>query len=372
MNALLMFLIFTTLSWALLGLVTSALIRFVHHAGLCYRLLVAVMLLGLAVPLLQTINTTVNGPSAPLFLCQDVDLRLNSNGIETIHQEEFRQPHSAALPWLSENSKGLLVCIYGVGVLMMGAILISRLIRTARFLVQCQPVMDPATLELWRQVADRSPWRDRVRLVTSEEVHYPCCGGYLHPVLVLPECREGLNHDALRWALRHELVHLARRDAWIALLQGIATTLSWFHPAAWWCTSQVNRWREASCDQEVIEHSGSRQSYAHALLGFVERAVVGARLQQPILLQSAGTASQLKWRIQRLALGQGTSPSRLRWSSLLLLSLLLLLAVGQVGFASSLLAPFNRSSVQEKFVELKEVYLKDQKQISRRITSIAR
>ena len=89
-------------------------------------------------------------------------------------------------------------------------------------------------------------------------------------VVLLPERRDvaALPPGVLEWALRHELVHLERGDPWAALFQSAVTALLWFHPAAWWLSAEIGRQRELSCDQQVVEGSGRRRSYALALLEF--------------------------------------------------------------------------------------------------------
>jgi len=91
-----------------------------------------------------------------------------------------------------------------------------------------------------------------------------CVPATCHPIRASAAIAPGV----LEWALRHELVHLERGDAWAALFQSAVTALLWFHPAAWWLSSEIGRLRELSCDRQVVEGSGRRKSYALALLEY--------------------------------------------------------------------------------------------------------
>jgi beta-lactamase regulating signal transducer with metallopeptidase domain len=200
----------------------------------------------------------------------------------------------------SESTGQFLLTAYIVGAGSVAVYQTIRLLRTINFLARCRPVTDPQILELWQAVAGGSELCDRLRLLRSDEIHCPCCWGLLRPRLVLPADGRACNLDALRWSFRHELVHLERGDSWIVLWQSLFLTLYWYHPAAWWLSRGLNWWREASCDQVVVQRAGKRKSYALALVSFAESPVPTVLGRQVTFMHSVGTLYCLRDRLELL------------------------------------------------------------------------
>jgi len=208
--------------------------------------------------------------------------------------------------------------LWASGALLVLGWHLLRLAATARMLARCEPVADPQVHAAWRKVARGSRLRERVRLLTGDHVHSPGCFGLLRPVLVVPR-RAGAPEDreALECALLHELVHLERGDARVALLAAVARAAFWFHPVVWWITKQLERLRESSCDLAVVRRTGRPKSYALALLSYAVDAedptpLTGwsaARSACPTLLHWTHSPSQLRRRIEMLA-NQRPAPSR--------------------------------------------------------------
>ena len=64
----------------------------------------------------------------------------------------------------------------------------------------------------------------------------------------------------------HELMHVARRDWLVNLLEELVLTLFWFHPAVWWAMRSIRLAREQVVDSNVVALTGARKPYLHALL----------------------------------------------------------------------------------------------------------
>jgi beta-lactamase regulating signal transducer with metallopeptidase domain len=224
--------------------------------------------------------------------------------------------------------------VYVVGAAFTAVYQGARLIRTSLFLAQCRPLADASILALWRQVAGRSPLCSRVRLVTSRTIRSPCCWGLVHRYLVLPVDVERRGLDALEWSLRHELVHLERRDGWMAVGQSVFLAIYWCHPVAWWLSRQLDWWREASCDQVVVERTGQRRSYARALVRFAELSDETVRRLCPAFLRSAAPHSQLWDRVKLLArVNRDTTQKRGKYCGIMALAMLSFIATGQLAAA---------------------------------------
>jgi uncharacterized protein (TIGR03435 family) len=149
---------------------------------------------------------------------------------------------------------------------------------------------------LRQRVADlarRMAIRRHVELVTSIRSESPGVIGWLRPLILLPPATLiGLTTIQLDAVLAHELAHVRRHDYAVNIVQMIAETLLFYHPAVWWVSKQLRTERELCCDDEAVRVCGDRAAYARAL-------VTMARLQNPSLAIGANGGS-LRDRVHRL------------------------------------------------------------------------
>ncbi len=124
-----------------------------------------------------------------------------------------------------------------------------------------------------------APWRERLEhlaralrvtrpvvLLESSLTGVPVVIGHLKPVILIPVgLLTGLPSEQLETILLHELAHVLRHDYLINLLQTIAESLLFYHPATWWISSVICDERENCCDDLVVAASGDAHRYALAL-----------------------------------------------------------------------------------------------------------
>ncbi|HEV8145912.1 MAG TPA: M56 family metallopeptidase [Bryobacteraceae bacterium] len=122
----------------------------------------------------------------------------------------------------------------------------------------------------WQQTLDRLIERMHVsrsvRLVATDRVDSPAVIGWIRPVILAPVgllC--GLAPEQVEALLAHELAHVRRHDYLVNVLQGIAESLLFYHPAVWWISSQIRAEREHCCDDLAVAASGDVLVYARAL-----------------------------------------------------------------------------------------------------------
>jgi beta-lactamase regulating signal transducer with metallopeptidase domain len=152
----------------------------------------------------------------------------------------------------------------------------------------------------WQQTLDRLIERMHVsrsvRLLPTDRVDSPSVIGWLRPVILAPvSVLCGLAPEQVEALLTHELAHVRRHDYLVNVLQGIAESLLFYHPAVWWISHQIRTEREHCCDDLAVAASGDVLVYARALaeLESMRPAHFKAAL-------SANDGSLLR-RIQRLA-----------------------------------------------------------------------
>lgn len=200
-----------------------------------------------------------------------------------------------------EFLRGALV-LHLLGLVVVVARRGRRLLATRSLIGRARPLREPGIRNAWRRLA--GPDATRVRLLVSAEIDSPACFGLFRPVILLPEAAlAGSRPEAIDWALRHELVHVRRGDCLLSPLQHLLVAVAWFQPAVWWLERELIRLRELSCDQLVVAASGSRRSYALALIAFAPEG--GPRpprsLDAPAFVPWAAGKSFLHRRIEMLA-----------------------------------------------------------------------
>jgi bla regulator protein blaR1 len=134
-----------------------------------------------------------------------------------------------------------------------------------------------------------------VRLLESAVVRVPTAIGLFRPVILFPATVFlGLPTRGLEALLAHELSHVRRHDYLVNLLQTVAETLLFYHPAVWWVSARVRSEREQCCDDLAIAATGDPRTYARALMRLEEM-----RGSAPALAVAAGGGNLWK-RVVRL------------------------------------------------------------------------
>ncbi len=98
------------------------------------------------------------------------------------------------------------------------------------------------------------------------ETASPMIAGFVKPVLVLPP--EQYGEVELYFILKHELIHLKRRDVWFKLLLMLANAVHWFNPLIWLMQREAVIDMELACDEQVVqgEEYPVRRAYTETLL----------------------------------------------------------------------------------------------------------
>lgn len=73
--------------------------------------------------------------------------------------------------------------------------------------------------------------RHTIQAIEYHEAESPMIIGFFRPVFVLP--KEQYSSEELFFILKHELVHLKRKDVYFKLLFVTANAVHWFNPFVW-------------------------------------------------------------------------------------------------------------------------------------------
>ncbi|MCP4836097.1 MAG: M48 family metalloprotease [Phycisphaera sp.] len=170
---------------------------------------------------------------------------------------------------------------------------------------------------------------DRVSMLVSDAIDAPMVVGWIRPLVLVPAVAfTSLTPEQLRTILAHELLHIARRDHLVNMLQAFIEVLLFFHPVTWWLSRQIRVERENCCDDGALLVTSSPRSLAEALL--VLESLRSAKIISPQLLTATG--GSLMHRISRLFGSSQPQPLNAGWRAI---SVCTLLAVAGLTFATA-------------------------------------
>ena len=261
------------------------------------------LLLLLALPALTVATSVSQMPTGPVAEgwkgAAALVIPPASHGLEPggIQRSGIQESIAPWLPWI------VAVWISGVILLSMQWIGAWTYLRRLRRSVSLPiPAQWHRTLEdLKRRAAVVAP----VRLSVNALTQVPCVLGWLRPIILMPAAAvAGLDQQALEALLAHELAHIRRHDYLVNLLQTVADTLLFYHPAVWWVSKQIRIERENCCDDIAAEICGDRLTYARTLVNLEQ-----VRANRAAFALSASGGSLIH-RIQRLLQGANTMERR--------------------------------------------------------------
>ena len=116
-------------------------------------------------------------------------------------------------------------------------------------------------------LSERLPIKRVVQLAESALIKVPMVIGYSKPLILFPiGALNQLEQKEVEAILAHELGHIFRNDYVVNIHQSIVDVCFYFHPAAWWISSQIRIEREICCDDLAIEVTKCSLTYAKAMV----------------------------------------------------------------------------------------------------------
>ncbi|MET4106565.1 M56 family metallopeptidase [Hymenobacter sp. UYP22] len=214
--------------------------------------------------------------------------------------------------WLTyfDNNLPVLVAAWLLGLLAMTLRLLGGLAyvqRLRRYRVQ------PLAQE-WQQrltaLADKAGLKQPVQLLESALVRVPVVVGHVSPVILLPlGTVTGLSTAYLEAILAHELAHVQRRDYLMNLVQSVAETLFFYHPAVWFINACLRTERENCCDDAATALVGGNPlTVARALAALAELTAAPEPTETRLAMSALGPDGSVLGRIRRLVQGR-TAPT---------------------------------------------------------------
>jgi beta-lactamase regulating signal transducer with metallopeptidase domain len=196
--------------------------------------------------------------------------------------------------------RGVAVCAFAyIAVLLF--LLSRRLVKAHRLrvLLRFASPAAPALVESVNSLCGELGVK-RCELMVLPAMISPGTVYWRNPRILLPEsCGETSAPDLVD-VLRHELVHIVRRDYLIAALSDAVCALLFFHPAVWIARKKMRLERELACDLAVVEaRPEHRADYADNLARFMRLRMIVPPQPSPGI-DFADSASVLGTRIRSI------------------------------------------------------------------------
>ena len=225
------------------------------------------------------------------------------------------------LPFLTRASRALepalpwAVLAWAVGVFLLSIWQLASWIAARRFKRLASQMGDKNLIATIARFAREMRVTRPVKVLESMLVRAPTVIGWLRPVILLPlGLVTGLTPEQLQAILAHELAHIRRYDYLVNLLQSLAETLLFYHPAVWFISRRIRIERENCCDDIAVAAGAERFSYAESLLHVAQESAGKPRRLIAAVglgLHTTGKPSRLRSRIVRLLDGGTAQTTRL-------------------------------------------------------------
>jgi len=199
------------------------------------------------------------------------------------------------------NWLGTMLPIASIAYLILLILPILNLVRNYRYVQVIRRYGLSRADAQWRmfvqKIAAQMGIKKTVHIWMSDLVSSPVTIGYIKPIILLPLA--AVNHltpQQTEAVLLHELSHIKRYDYFINLLVKCIQAILYFNPFIKAFTKIIEREREKSCDETVMQFQYEPHGYASALL-VLEKA---AHIPQHSLAVAAsdGRKSEFRQRIE--------------------------------------------------------------------------
>jgi uncharacterized protein (TIGR03435 family) len=300
----------------------SASMRYVIACGALVAMLVSVTLTAALIdaPATDVSPTTTSSVSPAPAGTSDTLLPVHITHTAASADGSYARRVEALLPWI--------VSAWLCGVLLLLARVTAAWWRVRR--LHTVALSTPASS--WQATANRIASRlglaRVIQIVELPQIDVPLVVGCLRPVVVLPiAALSSLNAAQVEAIIAHELAHVRRHDYLVNLMQTLAETLLFYHPAVWWLSARIRDEREHCCDDAAVAVCGDPVGYAAAL------AELEAWRGGALNLAAEATGGSLLARVRRILRVELSEDSR---TSSWTVGLIIATTVG--GFAANAIA----------------------------------
>jgi beta-lactamase regulating signal transducer with metallopeptidase domain len=166
----------------------------------------------------------------------------------------------------SRKSNSAYENIFAVWIIGMAIMLAYNLFRHYRLVKILnrwkENITDKRTLDIVQRQKDLLGIKQNISIQKCSMITGSILAGFIKPVIFLQTTE--YSDEELAFIIRHELIHLKRKDLFFKILALTAKTIHWFNPIVYLIIKAISIQCENSCDDAVISGADSniRQNYA--------------------------------------------------------------------------------------------------------------
>ena len=159
------------------------------------------------------------------------------------------------------------------------------------------PLNDHAKLQLLHKNQQQLKVCDSITYRNCSSIGSPITVGLLHPTIILPTY--AYTEEELDYILRHELVHIKRKDILLQWLLLICLSFHWYNPILYLFIHIWKEFCESSCDSIVLNKATptERMEYSKLLL---KTALHQNQIRQLLFINFYGGKKRMKNRLQSI------------------------------------------------------------------------
>ena len=277
-----------------------------------------VILIGFIFPFTFNMSSTVVNLSEPAPLPSKEFVPVNSSQITLV---------STSVDTISAFSVwqiGMIIWILGIIVFLT-----VHLVRHYRFMNMVkrwgQTITETKTLHLLEKVKREMNITKEIALKECSCIHSPMLVGFTNNTIWLPN--NAYQEEELNMILKHELVHLKRKDLWYKAFVLLVSSIHWFNPLFYLFAKELDNLCEHACDEEVVKNSDIqlRKTYSQTIL----HAEKLKRGEGVFFINFLGSTQILKKRVLSIM------DMNKKKSGMVVMALLILLTTGGVAVSSA-------------------------------------
>jgi len=208
------------------------------------------------------------------------------------HTQNWMESTASSLSSLSVWE--IITAIWALGVVVF---FVYHVIRHYRFMAMVRrwsdEITDAQTLSVFSDAKEQTGIRGKVGIRKCYCVYTPMLTGLIRPSVLLPD--DIYEPEELIVILKHELIHLQRKDLWYRVLVIVTMGIHWFNPFLYSMVKEIAALCELSCDDEMVRDSDFdlRQQYSTIILCSAK----GMRPQTAFSTDFAGGQRNMRRRI---------------------------------------------------------------------------
>ena len=272
-----------------------------YFSAVCLYRLWVVLLIGLLIPMrfdtskalfyISSPRISVENNAFDDFCKQDSNIIYNVTTKDTLSQKQlpldtkntsknskeiwtlFLKDIRAYIIYIVQNRYVLLSQLWILGAIFLLAV---KGIQYCIYLKRLKGFMNPINQEEYDLCIQELNFSDRKRGPQYSKIIINKCSiitspmtvGVFKPTILFPE--ESCSNKDFYFIMKHELVHIQRRDSLMKLVRLIVLALNWYNPFCYVLSKHLDQWCEISCDELVIYNStkADRINYSKLLLKY--------------------------------------------------------------------------------------------------------